>query len=139
MKKLLLAAALAVFSFPVLAADITAKNKGYDSVVSQSDPWLWEQVNNDDTTKEQPIAAGEYLFFIDGTPDDVDLQLQWGKTSGSLKDLDTDTMPDGVKFDSASTGYAVKVCLGTGYADIKFNSVGSTQDIDIWMERLGDC
>lgn len=140
MKHLVLAVLVAVFSFPVLAADIVAKNPGYSNVNKITSPWLWEQVNNDDTTKEQPVAKGKYMFFIDGTPATVDLQLQWGKTPGSLKDLDTDTMSDGLRFSSAATEYAVTVCLGTGYADIQFNSAGtSSQDIDIWLEYLGEC
>ena len=140
MKRLLIAALVAVFCYPAFAADITPKNVGRDAVYNQSEPWVWETVTNADTTKEQPVSAGLYHFHVDGTPDNVDLKLQWGKTSGSLKDLDVDQMPDGVRFSSASTGYSSLVCLGTGFADITFLAAGGgSQDVDIWLERLGDC
>lgn len=135
------AALVAVFSFPVLAADITAKNPNYNYVAQNRSPWLWEQINNDDTTKEQGIGPGLYEFFIDGTPANVDLKLQHGKTSGALKDINTSDFDDGgVNFSSASSAEHVNVCLSGGFVDISFTSAGtSAQDIDIWMSYLGEC
>lgn len=139
-KHIILAAAVAVFSFPVLAADITAKNVARDKVTQPRQPWVWEQVNNDDTTKEQAVIAGLYQYHVEGTEDNADFKLQHGKTAGSLEDIDTDQMPDGVRYSSASTGNSVNVCLTEGFADISFTSVGtSAQDIDIWMTFLGEC
>jgi len=106
----------------------------------------WNAVLTTDTTVEAKInsttggKAVKYELFIDGTPDTVTLKLQAGKTSGSLKDIDNDDMPDGTTLSSTST-FFTNVCLVSGnFAAISFTSAGGgSQNIDIWLTPIGEC
>lgn len=74
-----------------------------------------------------------------GTPATVDFTIQFSKDNVTFVDYDIDAMPDGLRYNSASTEAAI-MCLGDGWVDLTFTSVGSaTQDVDLWFERLGDC
>lgn len=124
---------------PVLAADITATNEARDSVVNLHDAWKWDSITNADTVKAQKVAKGKYLILVDGTPATVDFTVKFSKDNSTFIDYDTDLMPDGLHYNSASTSAAI-MCLGDGWVDLTFNSVGSgSQDANVWFERLGDC
>lgn len=137
MRLFLMTALMAVFCYPVYGATISAESFGVLGI----DAFRWEQVNNDDDTAEVKLKRGGlWELSIEGTESNVDLKLQHGKTSGALEDIDTDTMPDGVRFTSAATGNKAKVCLSEGFVDIVFSSAGGAdQDIDIWLSPLGNC
>jgi len=124
------------------AADITETYHGPNNTGAIE----WNNVTNLDTTSEAQVKAikgglaTKYEFFIDGTGDTVILKLQAGKTSGSLKDIDTDAMPDGVLFNGSSTNFT-NVCLADrDFVDISFTSAGGgSQDVDIWLTPVGEC
>lgn len=137
MNKVLLAAFIAAFFVSsAIAAEITPTRTH-----PKCNGWclVWEGLGDADTTQEWSVVDGCYELFIDGDADGGDFQLQFGKTSGSLKDIDTDAMPDGLRYNSASTN-AVNVTLGDGYADFYFTSaMGVNADADIWLSQSERC
>lgn len=137
MNKVLLAAFMAAFFVSsAIAAEITPTRTH-----PKCDGWclVWEGLEDADTTKEWTVVDGCYKLFIDGNADGGDFQLQYGKTSGALKDIDVDLMPDGLRFNSAST-FGTTIEMGDGLVDFYFSSaMGVNADADIWLSKSDTC
>lgn len=131
-------AALVVFSVTaaVFAADISPE---YEKTPKNQRGVLWETVTQADTTAVAIWNGGCGLMEVTGTQNNADFELQWGSQSGTQQDVDSDSIPDGVRFSSATGLGMVAFALPAGYADIKFSSAGSSgQDLDIRLIPM-DC
>lgn len=132
----IMAAFLAAFCFPVQAATISPSY----AISPNMGEVKFSSVTQGDTTAEFQVNAPGgvlsvlYKFYVEGTLGDAQLELQSGKTAGDLSDIDTDNMPDGLTFSSATTRQAL-VCLTVGeYGSINFNSAGDeNQNLDFWL------